>query len=166
MGEAFEAAERAGAGIAGETIITLGNDDLVHRDRRGRVRHHAVRPVRVVSVHGAGDVFMGARSVRLAAPAAMEDAIASGQAAARIVSTPLGERGISFTLGDELSRGHVRRDRKILSTDLGAHLPRGGASPSRPTFSGRRCDRLAGLPGPGKGCLSRRRGMRVPLQMT
>ena len=116
MGEAFEAAERAGAGIAGETIITLGNDDLVHCDRRGGVRHHAVRPVPVVSVHGAGDVFMGALSVRLAAPAAMEDAIASGQAAAaRIVSTPLGERGISFTLGDELSRGHVRRDRKILS---------------------------------------------------
>ena len=33
--DAREAAERAGAGIAGEVIVTLGSDGLVHRDRRG-----------------------------------------------------------------------------------------------------------------------------------
>ena len=94
--DAREAAERAGAGIAGEVIVTLGSDGLVHRDRRGRVRHHhAVRPAPVVSAHGAGDVFVGALCARMAALAAMEDAIAYGQAAAaRFVSTPLEDRGI------------------------------------------------------------------------
>ena len=95
--DAREAAERAGAGIAGEVIVTLGSDGLVHRDRRGRVRHHAVRPAPVVSAHGAGDVFVGALCARIAASAAMEDAIAYGQAAAaRFVSTPLAEREILF----------------------------------------------------------------------
>ena len=95
--DAREAAERAGAGIAGELIVTLGSDGLVHRDRRGRVRHHAVRPAPVVSAHGAGDVFVGSLCARMAALAAMEDAIAYGQAAAaRFVSTPLAEREISF----------------------------------------------------------------------
>ena len=93
--DAREAAERAGAGIAGELIVTLGSDGLVHRDREGRVRHHAVRPAPVVSAHGAGDVFVGALCARMAALAAMEDAIAYGQsAAARFVSTPLEDRGI------------------------------------------------------------------------
>ena len=51
-----------------------------------------------VSAHGAGDVFVGALAARLAAPAALEDAIAHAQAAAaRFVSTPLDERGISLT---------------------------------------------------------------------
>ena len=98
--DALEAAERAGAGIAGEIIVTLGSDGLVHRDRRGRVRYHAIRPAPVVSAHGAGDVFVGALCARMAASAAMEDAIAYGQAAAaRFVSTPLGERGLSFAAG-------------------------------------------------------------------
>ena len=61
------------------------------------MRHHAVRPAPVISAHGAGDVFVGALSARLAAPAALEDAIADAQAAAaRFVSTPLEERGISL----------------------------------------------------------------------
>ena len=95
--DAREAAERAGAGIAGEAIVTLGSDGLVHRDREGRVRHHAVRPAPVVSAHGAGDVFVGALCARMAALAAMEDAIAYGQSAtARFVSTPRAEREISF----------------------------------------------------------------------
>ncbi len=95
--DALNAAERAGAGLAGELIVTLGSDGLVHRDRRGRVRHHAVRPVPVISAHGAGDVFVGALSARLAASAAMEEAIAYAQdSAARFVSTPLEERGLSF----------------------------------------------------------------------
>ena len=101
--DALATAERAGAGITGEMIVTLGSDGLVHRDRRGRVRHHAVAPVPVVSAHGAGDVFVGALCARMAAPASMEDAIAYGQAAAaRFVSTPLVERGISFAVGGEL----------------------------------------------------------------
>ena len=95
--DAREAAGEVGAGIAGEAIVTLGGDGLVHRDRRGRVRHHAVRPAPVVSAHGAGDVFVGALSARLAAPAAMEDAIPFAQdAAAGFVSTPLAEREILF----------------------------------------------------------------------
>ena len=95
--DALEAAKGAWDGFDGETIVTLGADGLVHRDRRGRVRHHAVRPAPVVSAHGAGDVFVGALSARLAAPAAMEEAIACAQAAAaRFVSTPLEERGISL----------------------------------------------------------------------
>ena len=93
--DALEAAKRARDGFDGETVITLGSDGLVHRDRRGRVRHHAVRRAPVVSAHGAGDVFVGALSARLAASAAMEDAIAYAQsAAARFVSTPIGDRGI------------------------------------------------------------------------
>ena len=93
--DAREVAERLGVGIAGELIVTLGSDGLVHRDRRGRVGHHAVRPAPVISAHGAGDVFVGALSARMAALAAMEDAIAYGQAAAaRFVSIPLEDRGI------------------------------------------------------------------------
>ena len=93
--DALEAAKRARDGFDGETVITLGSDGLVHRDRRGNVRHHAARCVPVVSAHGAGDVFVGALSARLAASAAMEDAIAYAQsAAARFVSTPIGDRGI------------------------------------------------------------------------
>ena len=95
--DALDAATRALADFAGELIVTLGSDGLVHRDRWGKARHHAVRPVSVVSAHGAGDVFVGALAARMAAAAAMEDAIADAQAAAaRFVSTPLEERGLPF----------------------------------------------------------------------
>ena len=104
--DALDAAERAGDGFDGEIVATLGRDGLVHRDRRGRVRHHAARPVRVVSAHGAGDVFVGALCARMAASAAMEDALACAQsAAARFVSTPLRDRAISFAI--EGSRTHA-----------------------------------------------------------
>ena len=104
--DALKAADGVGADCAGEVIVTLGSDGLVHRDRRGRVRHHAARPVRVVSAHGAGDVFVGALCARMAASAAMEDALACAQAAAaRFVSTPLRDRGISFAI--EGSRTHA-----------------------------------------------------------
>ena len=106
--DALDAAAWAPAGFDGEIIITLGRDGLVHRDRRGKAQHHAVRPVSVVSAHGAGDVFVGALAARVAASAAMEDAIAAAQAAAaRFVSTPLEERGISVAAGGGQSR--VRR---------------------------------------------------------
>ena len=106
--DALEAATRAPGGFDGEIIITLGRDGLVHRDRRGKAQHHAVRPVSMVSAHGAGDVFVGALAARVAARAAMEDAIAAAQAAAaRFVSTPLEERGISLAAGGGQSR--VRR---------------------------------------------------------
>lgn len=96
--DALKAAKPVRGDFDGETIITLGADGLVHRDRRGQVRHHAVRPAPVISAHGAGDMFVGALSARLAASAAMEEAIAYAQAAAaRFVSTPLEERGLSFT---------------------------------------------------------------------
>ena len=98
--DALEAAKGSWDGFDGETIVTLAADGVVHRDRRGRVRHHAVRPAPVVSAHGAGDVFVGALSARLATPAALEDAIADAQAAAaRFVSTPLAERGIALAAG-------------------------------------------------------------------
>ena len=98
--DALEAATRGPGGFDGEVIITLGSDGLVHRDREGTVEHHAVSPVPVVSTHGAGDVFVGALCARMAASAAMEDAIDYAQAvAARFVSTPLEERGISFAAG-------------------------------------------------------------------
>ncbi len=104
--DALGAAKRAGDGFDGEIIVTLGRDGLVHRDRRGRVRHHAARPVQVVSAHGAGDVFVGALCARMAASAAMDDALACAQsAAARFVSTPLRDRGISFAI--EGSRTHA-----------------------------------------------------------
>lgn len=96
-GDALDAVTRAGVAFDGETIVTLGSEGLVHRDRGGRVRHHAVRPAPAVSAHGAGDAFVGALSARLAAPAAMEEAIAFAQAAAaRFVSTPPEERGIAL----------------------------------------------------------------------
>lgn len=95
--DALGVAEEAGAGLAHEAIVTLGSDGVIRRDRCGRVRHHHVRPAPVVSAHGAGDVFVGALAARLAAGAAMDDAIACAQAAAaRFVSTPLEERGLSF----------------------------------------------------------------------
>ena len=106
--EALEAAMRAPGGFDGEMIVTLGSAGLVHRDRNGRARHRAVRPVPVASAHGAGDVFVGALAARMAARAAMGDAIADAQAAAaRFVSTPLEERGISVAAGDDRSR--IRR---------------------------------------------------------
>ena len=106
-GDALEAAERAATGVGGETIITLGSDGLVHRDPGGSVRHHAVERVPVVSAHGAGDVFVGALCARMAARTAMEDAIAYAQAAAaRFVSTPIRDRGISFAHGGGLPGAH------------------------------------------------------------
>ncbi len=106
--DALDALTRTPGAFDGETIITLGRDGLVHRDRWGKAQHHVVRPVSVVSTHGAGDVFVGALAARVAASAAMEDAIAAAQAAAaRFVSTPLEERGISLAAGDGQSR--VRR---------------------------------------------------------
>ena len=98
--DALEAVKGSWDGFDGETIVTLGADGLVHRDRWGRVRHHAVCAAPVVSAHGAGDVFVGALAARLAAPAALEDAIADAQAAAaRFVSTPHEERGIALAAG-------------------------------------------------------------------
>ena len=71
-GDALEAAQRAPGDVAGEMIVTLGSDGLVHRDLAGSVRHHAVRRAPVVSAHGAGDVFVGALCARMAARAAMD----------------------------------------------------------------------------------------------
>ena len=106
-GDALEAAERAATGVDGEMIVTLGSDGLVHRALGGGVRHHAVPPVPVVSAHGAGDVFVGALCARMAARARMEDAIAYAQAAAaRFVSTPIRDRGISVVGGGGLSGTH------------------------------------------------------------
>ena len=91
-----EDALRIAEGTGASLIVTLGSEGLVHRDRRGRARHHQVSPATVVSAHGAGDVFVGALAARMAAQAPMEDAIAAAQAAAaRFVSTPLEERGIA-----------------------------------------------------------------------
>ena len=101
--------QREDTSVVGELIVTLGSDGLVHRDRTGWGRHHAVSPAPVVSAHGAGDVFVGALSARLAKPETMEDAIAYAQAAAaQYVSTPLEERGISFEAGGE-PQSRVRR---------------------------------------------------------
>ena len=125
--DAREVAERLGAGIAGELIVTLGSDGLVHRDRRGRVGHHAVRPAPVVSAHGAGDVFVGALCARMAAPAAMEDAIAYGQAAAaRFVSTPLEDRGI--LRASEGSKARVEQQSSVFLIESGADHERQRAS--------------------------------------
>ena len=109
VGDALDAAKRAATGIAGAVIVTLGRDGLVHRGPRGRVRHHSVRRVPVVSAHGAGDVFVGALCARIATHAAMEDAIAYAQsAAARFVSTPVGDRGISISVRGGLPGAHPR----------------------------------------------------------
>ena len=98
--DALEAAQRAAAGVAGELIITLGGDGLVHRDLEGTVCHHPVDRVPVLSAHGAGDVFVGALCARMAMHDSMEEAIACAQAAAaRFVSTPLRDRGTSFAGG-------------------------------------------------------------------
>ena len=110
-GDALDAAEGTTAGVAGELMITLGGDGLVHRDLAGRARHHAVDRAPVVSAHGAGDVFVGALCARMSACAAMEDAIAYAQAAAaRFVSTPVEERGISFAGDHRLAEDHHGSD--------------------------------------------------------
>lgn len=108
--DAFAAADRPGTRDASEVIITLGSEGLVHRDRHGRTRHHAVERVPVIAAHGAGDVFVGALCARMAARAATEEAIACAQsAAARFVSTPVGDRGISVAgfRGVPATRSHA-----------------------------------------------------------
>ncbi len=73
-----------------DLIVTLGGEGLVHRNGAGDVRHLATHPVTVASMHGAGDVFVGALAARLAAGAAIGVALAYAQAAAALfVSTPL-----------------------------------------------------------------------------
>ena len=109
VSDALDAAKRAATCVAGEVIVTLGRDGLVHRGPGGSVRHYAVRRVPVVSAHGAGDVFAGALCARLATHGAMEDAIAYAQAAAaRFVSTPVSDRGISTAAGSGLHGAHPR----------------------------------------------------------
>ena len=111
-GDALDAAQGGPAGVVGgEMMITLGGDGLVHRDLSGTVRHHAVDRAPVVSAHGAGDVFVGALCARLSACAAMEDAIAYAQAAAaRFISTPVEDRGISFAGDHRLAEDHHGSD--------------------------------------------------------
>lgn len=90
--EPVTAAEALLARIRGDVIVTLGGDGLVHSGPTGTA-HHAVRAVKVVSAHGAGDMFVGALAARLAAGDDIGPAIAFAQAAAALfVSVPVAER--------------------------------------------------------------------------
>ena len=74
-------------------IVTAGGDGIAYYDRSG---HHLTVPgiaVSVASTHGAGDMFVGTLAARLALDESLSAALeAANQAAARLVSTPEGER--------------------------------------------------------------------------
>jgi ribokinase len=95
-GEASLDAERAAADLRAlgpkAVIVTLGGEGLVLAAGEGKTRQ-AARAVKVVSVHGAGDAFIGALAAEWARGATLEQAAAFGQAAAALhVSLPVDQR--------------------------------------------------------------------------
>jgi ribokinase len=80
--------------VRGAVIVTLGAEGLILADRAGPpVRHTAIAARKVVSTHGAGDMFCGALAAELAAGAALPRAVTVARTAARLfVQTPIADR--------------------------------------------------------------------------
>ncbi len=80
-------------------IVTLGDEGLVLYED-GRPAHLPAHPVKVVSTHGAGDMFVGALTAAWAGGGTLKHAARFGQAAAALtVSRPVAERaGIGAAL--------------------------------------------------------------------
>lgn len=76
-----------------KVIITLGHEGAVHMRAGARAEHQPAFRAQVVSVHGAGDFFIGALANQLASGSEFEAAIHYAQAAAAIyVSTEIDKR--------------------------------------------------------------------------
>lgn len=74
-------------------IVTLGADGLVYRNGAGQVQVKLAYPVKVISSHGAGDMFCGALASRIISGKVTEDALEYAMAtAAWHVSASLPER--------------------------------------------------------------------------
>lgn len=86
------ATDLAGRG-PGSVIVTLGGEGLVIAEG-GKVTPQPAPKVRLISSHGAGDMFIGALAAEWARGSSLADAARFGQAAAALhVSTPLEDRG-------------------------------------------------------------------------
>jgi ribokinase len=86
-----------------DTIVTLGGDGLVLLERSGVHTRIAAFPVRLLSSHGAGDLFCGALAARFVAGDALPAACRFAAAAAALfVSTPADHR-------TEINEAAVRR---------------------------------------------------------
>ena len=73
-------------------IVTLGADGLICCTGDATI-HMPGRPVKVISTHGAGDMFCGALAARLADGQPLEPALNFAQAAAALhVSTAVADR--------------------------------------------------------------------------
>ena len=74
-------------------IITLGADGLIYRNSAGQVHVKLAYPVKVISSHGAGDMFCGALASRIISGEVTNDALEYAMAAAAWhVSAGLPER--------------------------------------------------------------------------
>ncbi|MEU5726978.1 PfkB family carbohydrate kinase [Micromonospora sp. NPDC047738] len=85
---AAAAACRAGCAV----VVTLGADGAVYADSDGRSGHCPAPIVDAVDTVGAGDAFVGALAVALAAGACLPDAVAAGVAAGSHAVTQVGAR--------------------------------------------------------------------------
>jgi ribokinase len=70
-------------------LVTLGAQGVVVVDAAG-ARHASARPVRAIDTTAAGDTFIGALATALCEGAALDDAVALGQAAAALCVTRRG----------------------------------------------------------------------------
>ncbi len=86
------AAVELGRCVRGEVIVTLGEDGLM-RTENDTCRHAPARQAKVVSTHGAGDMFVGALAARLATGDTLKASIDFSQAAASLfVASALADR--------------------------------------------------------------------------
>ncbi|WP_210530406.1 PfkB family carbohydrate kinase [Rubellimicrobium arenae] len=68
-------------------VVTAGGDGVAVAERHGEGFHLSAEPIRVVSTHGAGDVFVGTLTAALAAGSPLEEAVrAANRRAARHVA--------------------------------------------------------------------------------
>ena len=84
--EAIAAGERLRGQGAGLVLVTMGERGVVSVGLGG-ARHHPARPVQAVDSTAAGDTFIGGFCAATARGAALEKAVAYGQAAAAISVT-------------------------------------------------------------------------------
>ena len=74
-------------------VVTAGGEGVAYADAKGKSFQLPAHKIKVESTHGAGDEFIGVLASKLATGASIEEALTSANfAAARLVSTPEGER--------------------------------------------------------------------------
>ena len=93
LADAEEAAEHLTSRF-GAVVVTAGGDGVAFQDEAGAKISLPGVPVKVQSTHGAGDMFVGTLSARLAMGNDVRTALSvANQQAAKLVSTPECERG-------------------------------------------------------------------------